>query len=715
LASEVYVRDRTNGKIEMVSVSSDGSQSNRDNGLTFMERGYYSVNISADGRYVVFESAANNLSSATNPDCNNFDNITCVFLYVHDRQTGITKTISALPDQDFTLLPGVSSDGRWISYMEYFHSCSETQMRCSNVMLYDQQSGWTSNLTNYGSAAPRLPWTYTGGIALPWQTWESGAIAVSGDNKLIALGGSDASVRIWNTARIDIQNVLGTANYMFNIGGTMSFSSVAFSGDGKWLAGGTTGGDIYIWNIENRQLSYQLAGHYDLIRSLVFTPDGSDLIIATSKEVWVWNFRTDQFSNIDPENLDISGVYCVAIAPRGDLAAVAYLDGTIWLQSLPSGKFIDRLGPDLFSVSSLVFSQDGSMLAASQRDGTIHIWQINWTNETVASIIPYNKFQSYVSVGQLVFSPDHEYLASTGTVGEVPIWNISSGILFNVTMAIPNEMVFGLQFTADGKKLAVEFESRIDVWDIPSQQPLQYFSYAYKDNFIDSSPFSAGTVNDLPRWHDRMRNLQGVYLDLSQAASAVDYPLIVPGILPQDFTFLSAMVNYDGSVWLRYVANISEGHQEYIYIYEQNIGSSDPPPVMVVGQGAEVALTQIATQSGYVPAESVQGDWLVRRSFTSPSDGSNTGISHYVWYWNSASISQHLRWQQDGILIGLYYQPYTPYGSYNSNFQSFSYLSNYSSTLSESDLEQIASGMVSFHDVSSPALSTAILRDDSGY
>jgi hypothetical protein len=167
------------------------------------------------------------------------------------------------------------------------------------------------------------------------------------------------------------------------------------------------------------------------------------------------------------------------------------------------------------------------------------------------------------------------------------------------------------------------------------------------------------------------------------------------------------MVNNDGSVWLRYVANIAEGHQEFIYVYEKDVGNASPP-TMVVGAGADVILTQIPSDSGFIQGEFVQGDWLVRRSFTSPSDGSTAGITHYVWYWNPESISEHLRWQQNGMLMGLYYQPYTPYASGNNNYQSFSYLSNYTSSLTENDLEQIASGLIPFHDTSSSSVETTI-------
>src|SRR5919204_6943340 len=56
--ADVFVRDRLTGTTERVSVSSTGAQANRDSGLL---NGMGGPSISADGRYVAFDSQATNL------------------------------------------------------------------------------------------------------------------------------------------------------------------------------------------------------------------------------------------------------------------------------------------------------------------------------------------------------------------------------------------------------------------------------------------------------------------------------------------------------------------------------------------------------------------------------------------------------------------------------------------------------------------------------
>jgi Tol biopolymer transport system component len=74
--SDVFVRDRQTGATERVSVASDGSQANLES---------YSSAISADGRFVAFQSFATNLVVG---DTNGTPDV-----FVHDRTTGTTERV----------------------------------------------------------------------------------------------------------------------------------------------------------------------------------------------------------------------------------------------------------------------------------------------------------------------------------------------------------------------------------------------------------------------------------------------------------------------------------------------------------------------------------------------------------------------------------------------------------------------------------------------
>ncbi|HET9692750.1 MAG TPA: choice-of-anchor D domain-containing protein, partial [Steroidobacteraceae bacterium] len=100
---DVFVKDLEGGRVERVSVSSGGAQANG---------GSYEPALSADGRYVVFESLATNLVPG---DTNASQDV-----FLHDRETGETRRVSVgtggtQPD-GANGTPSVSADGRYVAF-----------------------------------------------------------------------------------------------------------------------------------------------------------------------------------------------------------------------------------------------------------------------------------------------------------------------------------------------------------------------------------------------------------------------------------------------------------------------------------------------------------------------------------------------------------------------------------------------------------------------
>lgn len=88
---DIFVHDRHTGEITRVSVSSSGAQADGSS---------QSSSVSADGRYVVFESSASNLVPG---DMNSIDDV-----FVHDRETELTTRVSVSSS-------GGQSNG-WVSW-----------------------------------------------------------------------------------------------------------------------------------------------------------------------------------------------------------------------------------------------------------------------------------------------------------------------------------------------------------------------------------------------------------------------------------------------------------------------------------------------------------------------------------------------------------------------------------------------------------------------
>lgn len=98
----VFVRDLTTNSITLVSTASNGTQGN----------GGSTPGISANGRYVVFASGADNLVSG---DTNGKTDI-----FVKDLMTNTTTRVSTASDgtqgNNGSYFPAISADGRYVAF-----------------------------------------------------------------------------------------------------------------------------------------------------------------------------------------------------------------------------------------------------------------------------------------------------------------------------------------------------------------------------------------------------------------------------------------------------------------------------------------------------------------------------------------------------------------------------------------------------------------------
>lgn len=149
-SSDIFVLDRQNGKLSRVSIASNGTQGND------LSR---SPAISSDGRFVAFESDATNLVAdqigERTPN-----------IFVHDRQTGATSIISIAGDgthgNSHSYSPTISADGRYIAFWSHASNLVAGDMNESaDIFVHDRQTGLTkiASLAFDGAQANDTSWT----------------------------------------------------------------------------------------------------------------------------------------------------------------------------------------------------------------------------------------------------------------------------------------------------------------------------------------------------------------------------------------------------------------------------------------------------------------------------------------------------------------------------------------------------------------------------
>ncbi len=132
---DVFVYDRQNGTIELVSVASDGTQANGPAQFP---------TISDNGRFVVYESHADNLVPG---DTNEAADVFC-----YDRENGTTFRVSLRSDgtqaNGASFRPSTSSDGRYVAFTSLADNLVEGDANEEgDVFVRDLQTGTTERIS----------------------------------------------------------------------------------------------------------------------------------------------------------------------------------------------------------------------------------------------------------------------------------------------------------------------------------------------------------------------------------------------------------------------------------------------------------------------------------------------------------------------------------------------------------------------------------------
>lgn len=168
--SDVFVHDRQTGTTEAVSVSDRGESGN--------ERSNY-PSISADGRFVAFQSMASNLVPGDNMQCVWPSNtpgapgprISCADVFVRDRMLGTTERISisshGAEGEADAGFPAISGDGRYVAFESGGSGLSPDRplpYAMTDVYIHDRVAGSTERISlsadgegaDSGSHAPAI-------------------------------------------------------------------------------------------------------------------------------------------------------------------------------------------------------------------------------------------------------------------------------------------------------------------------------------------------------------------------------------------------------------------------------------------------------------------------------------------------------------------------------------------------------------------------------
>lgn len=236
------------------------------------------------------------------------------------------------------------------------------------------------------------------------------ACAFSPDGKWI-VAGSNLGVQLWNaqTGR-EIKRFRNESK-------SSAVFGVAFSPDSRVVAFGGRDQIVRLWNIETGTMFRELTGHTNRICAVCFSPDGRILATASGdRTVRLWDVETG--AEIKRLEGHADDVYAVAFSPDGQRIASGSSDLTARVWDARTGAELNRLEGYSALVSAIAFSPDGKLIATNGQDNQCSIWDSESGLE-VCRLAGHEKTVKAVS-----FSADGKWLATTGYDGNLRIWDI---------------------------------------------------------------------------------------------------------------------------------------------------------------------------------------------------------------------------------------------------------------------------------------------------
>jgi WD40 repeat protein/serine/threonine protein kinase len=289
-----------------------------------------------------------------------------------------------------------------------------------------------------------------------------GQVAFAPDGQSLLMAWPDYALRLWRYRETpDLPQMLR--------GHDREAWSLAFSPDGTLLASGSDDHTVKLWDVDSGKELLCLRGHDQTVTCVAFLPgldrivsvgfDGKlilwELIRSDSKPDLISARETVLYSGRDP-------LRALAVSPDQQHLAFAGNEGTIRVWNLESGSVENELPGHGGTVHGLAFSQNPGVLASASADHTVRLWNPlagPMRTETLGG-----------SMRSLAFSSDGGLMATGGDLRTVGLWSMDLwAIRLNLTgHPLPTRAV---AFSPDHRIVATGCDDRnVRLWDVTTGQ-----------------------------------------------------------------------------------------------------------------------------------------------------------------------------------------------------------------------------------------------------